>query len=245
MTHLAHTSTTQGSPVERASERRIRDRNTLHYRFAHWLIWVFVFFILPWSLTFDLFESGFDRRMLSWLGLVLIGTGIAGLKGQLPGCEPQPYIIRFAENRSNPTYRRVCYTFAWSAVIFFGVLNAAGLVDAIVTGVWNMRPIYDVGYLPLAAAVGLLAGLGWLPRVKPSTEGEGRERRYFYGSVWAMCIAQPTLWFLHTVLPNGRAGDVLKLVVFLSVVAWVGRLSYRGKLPRTRPIVPGELAVSD
>jgi hypothetical protein len=220
----------------------IRHRNTLHYRLAHWAIWVFVFFILPWSLTLDLFESGFDQRMLVWLGLVLIGTGLAGLRGRLPGCEPRPYIIRFGEDPLNPFYRRVCYTFAWGAVIFFGVLNAAGLVVAIVTGVWNMRLVYDVGYLPLAAALGLLGGLGWLPRAKSSTEGDGHERRYFYGSVWAMCIAQPTLWLLHTVLPYGRVGDVLKLAVFLSVLAWVGLLSYRGKLPGTRPIVPGERA---
>ena len=80
--------------------------------------------------------------------------------------------------------------------------------------------------------------------MKPSTKGEGHERRYFYGSAWAMCIGQPMLWFLWTVLPYGRAGDVLKLAVFLGVLAFVGRLAYRGKLPRTRPIVPGELAVS-
>ena len=86
---------------------------------------------------------------------------------------------------------------------------------------------------------------GQLPRVKPSTKGEGHERRYFYGSVWAMCIAQPVLWFLWRALPYGRGGDVAKLVVFVGILALVGWWSYRGKLPRTRPIVPGELAVSD
>ena len=34
----------------------------------------------------------------------------------------------------------------------------------------------------------LLAALGKMPRVKPSTKGEGHERRYFYGSVWAVTI---------------------------------------------------------
>ena len=71
------------------------------------------------------------------------------------------------------------------------------------------------------------------------------ERRYFYGAAWAMCITQPIILFLWKVLPDGRAGDVLKLVVFLAVATFVGWLSYRGRLPRTRPIVPGELAVSD
>ena len=238
-------ATVDGIPVEFASERTIRYRNKPHYRLSHWPIWIFVFFILPGPLTFDLFESGFDRRMALWLGVVLVGTGIAGLRGRLPGCERRPYIIRFTEDRPNPLYRRVCYTVAWSAVVTFGVLNIAGLVVAILTGVWRQREIYEIGYLPLAAVVLVLGALGRLPRVKSSTKGEGYERRYFYGSAWAMCIGQPILWLLWTVLPYGRAGDVLKLVVFIVVLAWVGWLSFRGKLPRTRPIVPGELAVSD
>ena len=37
----------------------------------------------------------------------------------------------------------------------------------------------------------ILCGLlGWLPRVKASTKGEGTERRYFYGTVWAVSIAR-------------------------------------------------------
>ena len=235
----------EGIPVELASERTIRYRNKPHYRLSHWPIWIFVFCLVPGPLIFDLFERGFDGRMAIWLGVVLVGTGIAGLRGRLPGCEPRPYIIRFTEDRPNPLYRRVCYTFAWSAVVSFGVLNIAGLVVAILTGVWNQRQIYEVGYLPLAAAVWALGAAGWLPRVKASTKGEGSERRYFYGSVWAMCIGQPIAWFLWTVLPYGRVGDVLKLVVFVGVLVFVGWLSFRGKLPRTRPIVPGELAVSD
>ena len=103
-------------PVEYASERKIRERNKLYYRFNHWPIWIFVFFIAPGPLTFDLFERGFDARMALWLGAVLLGTGIAGLRGALPGVEPKPYIIRFTEDRPNPLYRRVCYTFAWSEV---------------------------------------------------------------------------------------------------------------------------------
>jgi hypothetical protein len=37
----------------------------------------------------------------------------------------------------------------------------------------------------------------------------------------------------------------VKLVVFVAVLAFVGRMAHQGLLPRTRPIVPGELAVSD
>jgi hypothetical protein len=237
-------------PVEYASERKIRDRNKLYYRVNHWPIWIFVFFIAPGPLTFDLFERGFDRRMALWLGAVLLGTGIAGLRGKLPGVEPKPYIIRFTEDRPNPLYRRICYTIAWGEVVAFAVLNIVGLAIAIVTGHWYLKQIYRVAYFPLAGSVWLLGALGMLPRVKASTKGEGHERRYFYGSVWAVCWAQPVLWLMYSLtrwklVPENRPTDVIKLVVFVGILAFVGNLARWGKLPRTRPIVPGELAVSD
>jgi len=231
--------------IELARDRRIRERNKPTYRLAHWPIWIWVFFIVPGPLTFDLFAHGFDPRMALWLGAVLIGTAIAGLRGRLPGVEPQPYIIRFTEDRPNPLYRRICYTLAWSEVIAFAVLNTVGLIAAIVTGQWQLRQLYDLAYFPIVSVVWLAGALGRLPRVKRSTEGEGHERRYFYGSVWAVCFAQPVLWLLWKVLPHSRAADAVKLVVFIGILAYVGRLARHGVLPRTRPIVPGELAVSD
>ena len=78
-----------------------------------------------------------------------------------------------------------------------------------------------------------------------STKNEGHERRYFYGTVWAVCIAQSVVGVLWQVLPQTRAGDVIKLFVFVGILGFVGWLASRGVLPRTRPIVPGELAVSD
>ena len=81
--------------------------------------------------------------------------------------------------------------------------------------------------------------------MKRSTKGEGHERRYFYGTVWAVCWAQPTLWLLWKVVPRTPLGDAFKLVVFLGILAFVGNQARLGRLPRTRPIVPGELAVSD
>jgi hypothetical protein len=91
----------------------------------------------------------------------------------------------------------------------------------------------------------VLGALGRLPRVKPSTQGEGHERRFFYGSVWAVCIAQPVLWLLWKVLPHTRTADALKLAAFIAILAWAGNLARRGLLPRTRPILPGEVIVSD
>lgn len=230
---------------ELAELGRIRARNTVRYRVAHWPIWIWVFFIAPGPLTFDLFERGFDYRMALWLGLVLAGTGAAGLRGRLPGVEPAPYIIRFTEDKPNPLYRRICYTFAWSAVVTFGVLNIAGLVWAIATGEWRLRQMYDVAYFPIAGTTWLLGALGHLPRVKFSTRNEGHERRFFYGSVWAMCLAQPALWLLWAILPETRTADAIKLAIFLGICAVVAWLSAQGVLPRTRRVRPGELAVSD
>jgi hypothetical protein len=231
--------------VEYASQRKIRDRNKLYYRLNHWPIWVFVFFIAPGPLTFDLFERGFDLRMALWLGAVIAATGVAGFRGRLPGVEPRPYIIRFTEDRPNPLYRRICYTFAWSEVITFAVLNITGLVVAVLSGHWYLKQIYRYAYFPLACSILFLGALGQLPRVRASTKGEGHERRYFYGAVWAVCWAQPVLWLMWKTVPRTRAGDALKLLAFLAILGFIGRLARRGRLPRTRPIVPGELAVSD
>ncbi|HTM32020.1 MAG TPA: hypothetical protein VL263_11980 [Vicinamibacterales bacterium] len=245
---LAPTGANIGSAairVELDTERKLRTRNKLHYRFNHWPIWIFVFFIAPGPLTFDLFEHGFDARMIAWLSVVLAGTAVAGLMGQLPGCEPAPYIIRFTEDRPNPLYRRICYTTAWGEVVAFATLNIAGLVYAIFTGEWRLKQMYEQAYFPIAGTMWLLGALGQLPRVKRSTAGEGHERRYFYGSVWAVAIAQPILWMMWKLLPYSRPADVVKLIVFIGILAVVGWMARLGLLPRTRPIVPGEWAISD
>jgi hypothetical protein len=230
---------------EYASERKIRERNKLHYRFAHWPIWIAVFYLAPGPFTFDLFAHGVHPYMAAWLGVVIIGTGIAGLCGQLPGVEPKPYIIRFTEDRPNPVYRRVCYTLAWSELVTYAVLNISGLVGAIITGHWRLQQIYSHFYFPLAATFWILGALGLLPRVKRSTVGEGHERRYFYGTVWACVVAQPILGLLWWWLPRGRGLDILRLCGFVGVLTFMGALAVKGYLPRTRPILPGELAVSD
>jgi len=231
--------------LEYASHRKIRERNKIGYRLAHWPLWIAVFFLAPGPLIFDLFAHGLDWRMVAWLGLVLAGTGIAGLRGRLPGVEPRPYIIWFTEDKPNPVYRRICYTFAWGAVITFAVLNASGLIVAVVSGNWYLLQMYRYAYFPLAITVWLLGALGFLPRVQRSTKGEGRERRYFYGSVWAVTIAQPILGLLWKLLPHARTADAIKLVIFVATLAFIGWLAVLGLLPRTRMIVPGELAISD
>jgi len=129
--------------------------------------------------------------------------------------------------------------------VSYAILNIAGILDAILHGTWRLRFFYDAGYLPIAGACWALGALGWLPRVGRSTKAEGTERRYFYGSVWAACIAQPVLWLLWGVFPHTRGFDIAKLVIFAGTIAFVGDLARRGRLPRTRPILPGETIVSD
>lgn len=230
---------------EDASKHRIRYRNKLHYRLAHWPIWIAVFYLAPGPMTFDLFAHGLDRRMALWLAVVVLGTGIAGLFGKLPGVEPKPYIIRFTEDRPNPIYSRICYTLAWSELITYSFLNTSGLLAAIVLGKWNLQQIYHWGYFPVAVSIWLLGALGQLPRVKPSTKGEGHERRFFYGTVWSVPPAQIALLMMWQVFPVSRWTDAIKLVVFAGIIALIARLAAAGILPRTRQIVPGELAVSD
>ncbi len=234
-----------GVRVELAAERKLRTRNKPYYRLAHWPIWITVFYLAPGPMTFTLFARGANHRMLWWLLAVLVGTGLAGLCGRLPGVEPAPYILRFTEDRPNPLYRRICYTLAWSDLLCYALLNLAGMLDALVSGAWHLRQIYLAAYFPLAAAICLLGALGRLPRVAPSTKGEGDERRYFYGCCWAVPPAQAVLWILWLTLPRARWADVAKLVVFLAILAAIGWMAKRGLLPRTRKIVPGELAVSD
>ena len=231
--------------LEYAHERRIRERNTRIYRLAHWPIWIWVFFLAPGPLTFSLFARGFSRGNLVWLMLVLIGTGTAALRGKLPGAEPAPYILRFDEDKPNPLYRCVCYTFAWNAVLSFALLNLTGLIIAVATGTWYLKQIYTYGYAPLCVLILALGAAGLLPRVGRSTKGEGTERRYFYGSVWAVVIGQALLLALWKILPNTSEASALKLAAFATTLLLVGMAAQRGMLPRTRPIIPGELMVAD
>ena len=231
--------------VEYAQERKMRTRNTRFYRMAHWPIWIFVFFLAPGPLTFRLFAHQFNGWNWAWLALVLACTGTAALRGRLPGAEPGPYILRFDEDKPNPLYRRVCYSFAWNAAVSYALLNLCGLGIAAVTGKWYMGQIYYYAYLPLAAGILMLGAAGKLPRVEPSTRKEGTHRRYFYGTVWAVTAAQTVLLALWKTLPINGVTNLVKLAGFVGTLALMGWFSYRGMLPRTRPILPGESMVAD
>ena len=200
----------------------MRTRNTALYRALHWPIWIFVFFLAPGPLTFDIFAGRANRWNLLWLAAVLVGTGVAALRGRLPGAEPAPYILRFTEDRPNPLYRRVCYTFGWNAAVNYALMNLLGLVAAVMTGRWAMQPIYSWFYGPVLVVVIALGAAGRLPRVGRSTAGEGTERRYFYGTVWAVTLAQTVLLVLWKALPrsHGTSWPSMSYCFF----CWVWRL---------------------
>jgi hypothetical protein len=231
--------------VEYAHQRKMRTRNTPRYRAAHWPIWIWVFFLAPGPLTFDLFAHGGSVSNWIWLAAVLLGAGTALVNGKLPGSEPAPYILRFDEDRPNPLYRRICYTFAWNALLNFALLNLAGLAWAAWAGQWRLKQIYAYGYTPLLLLILALGLFGVLPRVRRSTQGEGWERRYFYGAVWSVTAAQTILLILWKALPKNHATDIAKLAIYCAVLIGMGTLAAFGILPRTRPILPGELMVAD
>ncbi len=111
-----------------------------------------------------------------------------------------------------------------------------------------MKQIYLYAYSPLCALILLLGILGKLPRVGPSTKGEGRERRYFYGSVWAVTAAHTARLVLWKILPDTSISTESGLAQ-VDCLYWGagggGLCRLAGMLPRTRPILPGEMMVSD
>ena len=198
-----------------------------------------MFFIAPGPWTFDLFATGFDARLLTWLLVVMTGTAIAGLRGRLPGCEPAPYIIRFTEDRPNPLYRRICYTTAWGEVVAFAVLNIAGLVWAVVTGEWHLRQMYDVGvFSDRRHDVGARRPREAAPGEAVHAERRARAALFLRFGLGGGDRATDPMGLWKFLPAHNRMADVTKLAVFVGVLAFVGHLSRRGILPRTRPIVP-------
>jgi hypothetical protein len=63
--------------------------------------------------------------------------------------------------------------------------------------------------------------------------------------VWAAVISQTILLLLWKTLPRSPATNQLKLAAFVLSLCVVGAVAALGLLPRTRPIVPGQLMVAD
>ena len=99
-------------------------------------------------------------------------------------------------------------------MIAFALLNVAGLAYAMYSGHWRLRQMYNVG---VASDRHHHLDPGWrsvgAPGSNSQQQGEGHERRFFYGSVWAVCIAQPILWLLEgpSAHANCRCGQADRL----------------------------------
>ena len=221
-----------------------RERNKTYYRVLHLPIWLWVFWILPGPLTYDLFTRGPRRWNWIWLGIVFVVCAWRGWRGRLPGVEPKPYIRRFGEPTPNLLYRRVCYTAAWIDLLAPWGLNLIGLLVAAFTGRWRLAWLYAWLYWPLALLVVAATLLEWTPRARRSTMNEGEERAWFYVAIWTVVPAQILAW------AGWRLGAwaglaaapllALRLGGFLLSSAVIFGLGVRGWLPRTARYIAAE-----
>jgi len=214
-----------------------RERNKSYYRFLHWPIWVWVFFVLPGHLTQELFRHGAGRPHWIWLAVVAAATAWRAWLGRLPGCEFQPYVTHWGLHQPNLWYRVVCYTAAWIDLLVPFTLNAAGLIVASATGDWLMDALYAHLYYPLAAAIVLATALDCAPRARRSTLHEGAERAWFYVALWTVVPTQAAAWAAWRLGGQlGLQGIALarvRLSVFLACTALFLLLGWKGRLPRT------------
>jgi len=215
-----------------------RQRNKTYYRVLHLPIWVWVFFILPGHLVSDLYAHGPDGRHWIWLALVTAVCAWRGLKGRLPGVEPQPYITHWGVDEPNLWYRVVCYTAAWIDLLVPFSLNLIGLVIAVATGKWYVIQMYKSVHYALAGAILLAAILDKVPRAKRSTLQEGAERAWFYVAIWTVVPAQVVSWAMWRLGPRlglaaGFELDLARLFAFVATAALFFTLGFTGKLGRT------------
>jgi len=215
-----------------------RERNKTYYRVLHLPIWIWVFFILPGTLTYDLYLRGPDRRHWIWLSVVALICAWRGLLGRLPGVEPQPYITHYGVATSNLPYRVVCYTAAWIGILVPFALNLIGLSIAAVTGQWTLGNLYHRLYYPLAGLVIIATAFNLTPRARRSTYQEGAEKAWFYVGLWTVVPAQIAIWGIWRLAGRLGLSEIylgrLRLSVFVVLGALFFWLGLSGRLPRTR-----------
>lgn len=214
-----------------------RERNKTYYRILHLPLWLWVFWVLPGPLTYQLFTRGPGRANWIWLGLVLAVCLWRGWRGRLPGVEARPYVIYFGEDRPNLPYRVVCYTACWIDLLAPYALNLIGLLVAAVTGRWRLAWDYAHMYWPLAGLIALATLCNLTPRARRSTRQEGAERAWFYVAVWTVVPAQALAWAMWRLGAGfGWVPERLieaRLGVYLVASLALLSLGWAGKLPRT------------
>ena len=215
-----------------------RERNKIYYRVLHVPIWLWVFFILPGNLTYDLYVRGPDRRHAAWLAVVLVVCAWRGIAGRLPGVEPQPYVTHYGAEKPNVPYRVVCYTAAWIDLLVPFTLNLMGIVYANLTGHYILGDLYRWLYYPLALVVVAGTLLDITPRARRSTVNEGAEKGWFYVAIYTVVptqVASWAAWRMGGAMGLGTASLArLRLVVFLVVGGLFFYLSLKGRLPRAQ-----------
>ncbi len=219
-----------------------RERNKPYYRVLHLPIWLWVFFILPGHLTYDLFTRGPDRRHGIWLAAVVAVCAWRGRAGRLPGVEPRPYITHYGMDLPNVPYRVVCYTAAWIDLLVPFALNVVGVIYANLSGRWILGDLYARLYYPLALLVVAATWLDLTPRARRSTRNEGAERAWFYAAIWTVVPTQVVSWAawrLGGLLGmRGPALDRLRLLALAVSALALVFLSWKAVLPRTRRYYP-------
>ena len=219
-----------------------RERNKRYYRVLHLPIWLWVFFILPGHLTYDLFTHGPSRRHGIWLAVVFTACAWRGLAGRLPGVEPRPYITHYGRDLPNVPYRVVCYTAAWIDLLVPFTLNLIGVVYANMGGRWILADLYTWLYYPLALMVVAGTLMDLTPRARRSTVHEGSEKAWFYVAIWTVVptqVASWAAWRLGGALGlNAATLDRIRLLVLVASAGLMLHLSLKARLPRTRRYRP-------
>jgi hypothetical protein len=214
-----------------------REKNKRYYRVLHAPIWIWVFFILPGNLTYELYLHGPNRKHWVWLAVVVAVCAWRGMAGRLPGAEPRPYITHYGSDQPNLPYRVVCYSAAWIALLVPFALNFFGIILAAITGRWLLADLYRYLYYPLALLIVLATLLNWTPRARRSTLNEGAEKAWFYVAIWTVVPTQVAAWAAWRL--GGKLAlaapqlNSLRLIVFVAVGTAVFLLGLRGRLPRS------------
>lgn len=226
-----------------------RERNKLYYRVLHMPIWIWVFFVLPGNLTYQLYLHGPQRSHWIWLAIVAVICACLGFAGTLPGVEPRPYVTHYGVSQPNLWYRVVSYTAAWIDLLVPFTLNLLGLLIAVASGRWMLAELYSWLYWPLALAIVLATVLDLTPRARRSTLNEGAERAWFYVAIWTVVPSQLAGWLMwrmgkHFVFAALELAW-LRLAAFLFVSGIFFLLARFGLLGRTkRYLLDGQTKVS-
>jgi len=146
------------------------------------------------------FRDGFSWANSAWLMAVLIGTGIAGLYGQMPGVEPRPYILRFDRGQAQSSLSQKSATRRVNAVLNLRLLSLAGLLIASITGIWYIETAYQYAYF-LSALSFCCSRVRQTTALSGARQGRGTGTPILYGSVWAVTIGRRCFWFFGRRLP--------------------------------------------